>query len=259
MVFFICRIIGVAMKGIILSLAVAIFMFSCTSGNNQIIKEQAKTEPAQTEEAEPLKSVKRTIALLIKETTLYGDGEVDVYSIYVYSKNSDQLIEKELYNSQDELIERVSFSYENNLLTLKAVFNTAGEQKSYHLYTYNNMGLLESDTLYDKKEKIQTILKYEYYPTGERKKWSIYNGSEALLGYTIYNYKNEKLVRTDIFSPQGNLEQYSTVEYNQNLQKIEIYDLISDKNKDIVVNHLKKENVRLKVILSKLKQKRVEK
>jgi len=207
------------MKSIIIALAVAVFIFSCTSGNNQIIKEQAKTNPTQVKEAESMKSVK---PLLTKETTLYADGEVDVYAIYVYSKNSDQLIEKELYNSQDALIERVSFSYGNNLLTRKAVLNADGEQKSYHLYTYNKMGLLESDTLYDKNEKIQTILKYEYLPTGERKKWSIYNGSEALLGYTIYSYKNEKLGRTDIFSPQGNLEQYSTVEYNQKFQKTKV-------------------------------------
>ena len=209
-------------KGIILALSVTIFMFSCTSGSNQIIKEQVKTEPAKPEKVEPEESVKRTIALLIKKTTLYGDGEIDVYAIYNYSENSDQLMARELYSSQDELIERVSFSYENNLLTRKAVFNAGGEQKSYRLYTYNNLGLLESDTLYDKNEKIQTISKYEYYTTGERKKWSIYNGSEALLGYSIYTYKNEKLIRTDIFSPQGNLELYSTVEYNQNLQKIEV-------------------------------------
>ena len=209
-------------KGIILALSVTIFMFSCTSGTNQIIKEPTKTEPAKTEKVEPEKSVKRTIALLTKETILYADGEVDVYTIYNYSENSDQLIARELYSSQDDLIERVSLSYENTLLTRKAVFSADGEQKPYHLYTYNNVGLLESDTLYAKKEKIQTISKYEYYPTGERKKWSIYNGNEALLGYTIHNYENEKLIRTDIFSSQGSLEQYSTVEYNQNLQKIEV-------------------------------------
>jgi len=85
-----------------------------------------------------------------------------------------------------------------------------------------NMELLESDTLYDQKTKSQTISKYEYYPTGKRKKWSIYNGSEELLGYSIYNYRNDNLIRTDIFSPQGSLAQYSTVEYNHNLQKIEV-------------------------------------
>jgi len=124
------------MKGIIIAFSVTIFMFSCTSGNNQIIKEQAKMEPAEVEEAGPLKSVKRTITLLIKETTLYADGEVDLYAFYDYSENSDQLIARELYNNQDELIERLSFSYGNNLLSQKAVFNADEEQKSHHLYTY---------------------------------------------------------------------------------------------------------------------------
>jgi hypothetical protein len=39
----------------------------------------------------------------------------------------------------------------------------------------------------------------------------------------------------------------------ENIQKIEIYKLISDKNKEIVINHLKKENIKLKDILVKLK------
>ena len=76
------------MKSIIIAFSITIFMFSCISGNNQIIKEQVKMEPAEAKEAEPLKSVKRTITLLIKETTLYADGEVDVYAIYNYSENS---------------------------------------------------------------------------------------------------------------------------------------------------------------------------
>jgi len=39
----------------------------------------------------------------------------------------------------------------------------------------------------------------------------------------------------------------------ENIQKIEIYKLIPDKNKKIVIDHLKKENVRLKDMLVKLK------
>jgi len=146
---FICPIIGVALRGIFLALAVTIFMFSCTSGNNQIIKEQAETEPGQAKEAEPLKSVKRTIALFIKETTLYTDGEVDVYSIYVYSKNSDQLIEKELYNSQDELIERESFSYENKL------------QRQVK-YGYDNQGSIIRIEHIDGSGRLKKIIKQEY-------------------------------------------------------------------------------------------------
>ena len=39
----------------------------------------------------------------------------------------------------------------------------------------------------------------------------------------------------------------------ENIQKIELFDLTTDGNKETVINHLKKEIVRLKNILLKLK------
>jgi hypothetical protein len=42
---------------------------------------------------------------------------------------------------------------------------------------------------------------------------------------------------------------------HERIQKIEIYKLISDKNKDILINHLNGEVFRLKVVLFELKEK----
>jgi len=39
----------------------------------------------------------------------------------------------------------------------------------------------------------------------------------------------------------------------ENMQKIELFDLTTDRNKEIAINHLKKENKKLKNILLKLK------
>ncbi|MBA7701515.1 hypothetical protein ES703_110255 [subsurface metagenome] len=39
----------------------------------------------------------------------------------------------------------------------------------------------------------------------------------------------------------------------ENIQKIELFDLTTDRNKEIVINHLKKENEKLKNMLLKLK------
>lgn len=38
----------------------------------------------------------------------------------------------------------------------------------------------------------------------------------------------------------------------ENIQKIELFELTTNRNKEIVINHLKKENIRLKDMLKKL-------
>lgn len=44
-----------------------------------------------------------------------------------------------------------------------------------------------------------------------------------------------------------------TCRIKENIQKIELFKLTSDKHKDIFINHLKKENKKLRDMLKKLK------
>ena len=211
------------MKNIVIAVSIAVFIFGCATSNDRITTGQEEAADAKPEKIkEPEESQPQKIAILTKATTFYGDGDVDVYTIYSYSEDDASLLSENLYNGADELLEEVSFSYGNGCLARKTTLNPEGKVKSYHIYTHNNIGLLESDTLYDKKDEVQTISKYEYDSAGNRKKWSIFNGAEALLGYSVYSFNNSKLIRTDIFSSNGDLEQYSTVEFNQNFQKIKI-------------------------------------
>lgn len=211
------------MKNIVIAVSIAVFIFGCASSNDRITTGQEEAADAKPEKIkEPEKSLLQKIAILTKETTFYADGDIDVYTIYSYSEDDSLLLSEKLYTGTDEFLEEISFSYGNGCLARKTNLNPEGKVKSYHTYTHNNMRLLESDTLFDKKNEVQTISKYEYDSAGNRKKWDIFNCAEALLGYSVYSFNNSKLIRTDIFSPQGNLEQYSTVEYNQNFQKMKV-------------------------------------
>lgn len=53
-------------------------------------------------------------------------------------------------------------------------------------------------------------------------------------------------------------KEYLNCKIKENVQKIEIYNLTSNNNKKILVNHLKHQIIRFKAILSKIKENEVD-
>ncbi len=184
--------------------------------------EEEKPQTAKKEEEQKIqeKVIPEELALLSKEYSYYADGLLEKYTVFTYKENSAELIKEELYNNLDELIQTISYKFSNELVSMKESYNSEGIIKSYRIYTYNDMNLIESESRFDEQDSIQSASKYEYNNAGNRIKWSIHDGTGALLAYNTYLYQDNANIRIDFFNPSGKLKKYSTIEYDANNNKI---------------------------------------
>ncbi len=203
-----------------LAILTVLFLFACAGAPEE--KPQTEEKPAKPmEEKEPeYREVKEEIQLVEKMSSYYPDGVLDQYRLYSYEEGGTKLLKEELFNSEDELQERIEYSYEGELCTKESTYTSEGELLRYHEYSYNDEGLLIEDRLFNAEDALQSLSKYEYDEEGRKSKWSIYDGNEALLAYTEYIYEGGRNTMIQNYRPGGELEDSFILEYDQRGRKV---------------------------------------
>lgn len=188
-------------------------------------------EEVATEEADlQTRRVVEEVQLVSRELSYYPDGVLASYRVYTYADEGTQKLEEALYNSDDELLERLVYKYEDGnyrskqtyegLGELLQTYDGNGELQNYHTFEYNDAGLLTEDVLYNQYDEPQTRQEYEYDLRGNRTKWSVFNGEGALLSSSEYLYKDSLNTRIENYSPDGSLLDYFELEYDSSSRLI---------------------------------------
>jgi len=190
----------------------------CAGQPEAVDKEQApavKEEAKDTEPAEPeMKKVVEEVQLVSKRSSYYSDGVLASYRVYTYAEEGTEQREEVMYNSDDEVEERITYSYEDGKLIEKQNYNGKGDLQRIHQYAYDENGFLLEDKLVNPKGETQTLQEFEYNSEGKKIKWSVSNGEGALLSYSIYEYEDGLNTKIENFSASGNLLDYFILEYN---------------------------------------------
>ena len=181
----------------------------------------SEAAPAAKEEEKKEGIVVEEVAVLTKESSFFGDGALDTYTVYLYDEDNVDLLKEELYDSDGELQEFVIHEYVEGLVARKVTFAADGQLRSYHTYAHTAEGLLAEDTFFDEADKPQTILAYEYDQDGSLIKWSVLNGVGILFGYTAYDYEGGLNTRSTFFAPSDDVETYTVIEYDADSNKIQ--------------------------------------
>jgi YD repeat-containing protein len=204
----------------LLTVCLSALLFSC-AGAPEGVEAESEVAAKKTvkKEQSKYKEVREKIQLVEKKSFYYPDGVLDRYRIFTYPEGKLTLLKENLFNSEDELQERISYEYNEGVCSSKSSFDAEGKPVSVHRYAYDGDGNLIEDTLYDGDEEVQSISKYEYDDAGRKTKWSIHEGGGALLAYTVYSYENGLNTKIENFSPGGELDDYFIIEYGNNGQK----------------------------------------
>jgi len=165
-------------------------------------------KPAPVEK--PVRPEVVRIALLATQTTAYADGTIDRRVLYTYEPGTNRLLAEEHVDGAGETIKRVSYEYDGGLPVRKVTLDAVGILLSYREYTHTPWGVA-TDTLFDAEERRQSRSVYEYDEEERLSAWSVYDGSDALLGNTRYVYEGERLHRVRIHGLTGALD--GVVEY----------------------------------------------
>ncbi len=215
------------MKQTAVLLFVALLLFGCTSvpkkGDGESAEAVSKAEIETVEEKGQViqeEAIPEKLALLTREYSYYGDGLLDTYIVFTYSEDTAELLKEEFYNNLNELTQTVSYEYNNGSVFQKVTHDPKGKRNFYRVYSYNDRSLLESESRFDGEDNLQTVSEYEYDDSGNRMKWSLYDGSGAMLAFNTYLYEGKKNIRIDFFNPSGMLEKYSVIEYDADSNKV---------------------------------------
>ena len=193
----------------------------------------AAGKTGESEAGEPeirTKRVVEEVQLVSRELSYYPDGVLASYRVYTYADEGIQKLEEALYNSDDELLERLVYKYEDGnyrskqtyegLGELLQTYDGNGELQNYHTFKYNDAGLLTEDVLYNLYDEPQTRQVYGYDALGNKTEWKVFNGDGALLSTTEYLYEDGLNTRIENYSPDGTLLDYFQLEYDSSSRLI---------------------------------------
>lgn len=165
------------------------------------------------------------VQLVSRELSYYPDGVLASYRIYTYAEEGTEKLEEALYNSDDEMIERLIFKYEDGNQRSKQTYegfgellqtyDGNGELLNYHAFKYDDDGQMTEDALYNGKDELQTRQEFEYDRRGNKVKWSVFSGDGALLSYTTYEYEEGLNTLIENHGPDGDVPDYFQLEYDQ--------------------------------------------
>ncbi len=192
------------------------YLGSCASEQARRVVEPApELEPVvEAEKEAPTKKVVEEVQLIAKELSYYWDGVLASYRVYKYADEGTQRLEEVLYNSDDEVQERIVYKYEEGNRRGMQTFDESGKLQSYHTYRYDSRNLLVEDSFFDAEDELQTRQEYKYDEGGRKTRWEVYNGDLVLLSNTLYTYEDGLNTLIENYSPSGEVLDFFTIEYN---------------------------------------------
>lgn len=129
------------------------------------------------------------------------------------------------YGSKNEVIDRISYEYNNSSLRTNTNYYDSKDRLIHRCtYEYDLNGNITSETNYDAQEKLsgKNIYKYD----GDKITESYYDVNGALLSRVIIIQKDKKPIEVNEYFGDGSLEQKEVYEYNKagNVTSISIID-----------------------------------
>lgn len=130
--------------------------------------------------------VEKVFYFVTKEDAFYGDGQVDTITHYTYDKDFNVLsyVQK---NEQEEVLESFYNKLESGLIVRRDNYGFGNVLNNYTIFSYNADGKIETDTMYDKEEKVQSKNEYEY-EDGNMVLWRTLGPNGGSLAITAYEY-----------------------------------------------------------------------
>lgn len=179
------------LKKLIMSVFTATIIFSCTTTKE--MDEPVVEETLEVQEVESVVEkkmveveVEETIYYVTKEEAYYGDGQIDTITNYSYDE-SFNLLNRVQTNEQGEVLESFVNTYAEGLLSRQDHYGFNNQLNMYLTFAYDGDGNITTETMFDSKDKVQSINEYEY-ENGKVKTWITRSGDGGILAITDYSY-----------------------------------------------------------------------
>lgn len=171
-----------------------VMLFSCASTKEaeSPVTEEQPVEETVKEKVLVEKEVEVNLYYPEKETSYYGNGQIDTIKTYTYDDNFNP-VKIITSNEQGEPLETVVYKYENGKVVREESYDFNNQLNRYITYTYNGEGMVEEETLFDKEEKVQSINTYEY-ENGLLATWKTLGPSRGPMAITSYVYNDKGLL-----------------------------------------------------------------
>jgi hypothetical protein len=164
-------------------------------------------EPVRKERIEEFKT-----PVPVKETITFADGVVDRVVTMVYDKDNRLLISTSSKKpSTPDPIERVTYEYQEGLLSVKSVYGSDGSLQSKSQYVYQKPGELIKETILDGKSLVQSISEWTW-DNGHKSTWQIISAAGVVLAKTEYVYEGDVLKAATLYDGAGNSK--GSIEYS---------------------------------------------
>lgn len=223
------------MKFLAVALSI-VFLYSCaTDKQPAVVPEAGMEEPEKAVPEEPVKEkvlVEKEIVIrvpyVLKETSYYGDGQMDLITLYEYD-DMNNLLERRVENDLGEVLETKLYNYNEGVFSRVITYGMDGQITSISVVTLDDEGNVTEEQLFNKKEELQSVNRY-VYSEGKKQEWRAFDSLNTLLAITEYIWEGENLVKILIKDPGNNVEASIVKEYDSegNMVKESTFD---DKDK----------------------------
>ncbi len=208
------------MKGLI-SILLPLLLFACATTEKTVTDESMVSGEEKTiEDSSDKKLVEvevETIEYFItKETSYYGDGQIDTITKYTYNDDF-VLLTKVQVNEQDEILESYINEIKNGVVVKQGSYGFGNILNTYTVYVYDNDGKFIEESLFDNEDKLQSTSLYEY--TGENvTTWKTLGSNGGTLALTTYEYdKNGNNTKVEMKNASGVVDGIIEKTYSKNL------------------------------------------
>lgn len=165
---------------------------SCTTTENtaaSAVEEEVIVEDTSSEKKMVEVEVEEIFYFVTREEAFYGDGQVDTITDYTYNEDFNVLSYIQS-NEQKEVLESLYNTIESGKVVRRDNYGFGNILNTYIIFTYNSDGMIESDSLFNREEKIQSINEYEY-KDGNIVLWRTLGPNGGALAITAYEYDSE--------------------------------------------------------------------
>jgi antitoxin component YwqK of YwqJK toxin-antitoxin module len=150
------------------------------------------------------RSVAAKVPVLVKETSFYSDGLVDVFVLYKLDDAKKAVIERDKFDAtRADPIERAVFEYKDGRETAETIYESDGKLRNRRELGYDAAGRMASDRVLDAQGKAQSGSAYSYDASGRKVEWRALDGSGATKALSAYAYGKDGLNAVEMQNSGG--------------------------------------------------------
>lgn len=182
---------------------------------DSIVVEEPSGEVSSPEKNMVEVEVEETFYYVTREEAFYGDGQIDTITIYKYN-NDFELVSYAQSNEQGEILESYINQIKDGRVIRKDNYGFGNVLNTYIIYTYNSDGRIETETLYDREDEVQSINGYEYEDSYVVT-WRTMGPGNGVLAITSYLYDDShNIVKIQMKDALGHIDGIIEKDYSDN-------------------------------------------